>query len=77
MKIVATKTDIANLEPGDIYSEAGAGEWAMLSEGWDERIMPKPHLKPVIGHAAMIRSNDPLPETQGPMTVYRLEIVKD
>lgn len=77
MKIIATKTDLANLEAGDVYSEAGQGEWAMLTEGWDERIAPRPALKPVVGHSVMIRSNDPLPDEQGPRTVYRLQIVKE
>ena len=77
MKIIPRKTDIANLEPGDIYAEAGQGEWAMLTEGWDERIVERPPLQPVVGHQVMVRSNDPLPDGQGPKTVYRLEIVKD
>jgi hypothetical protein len=76
LKIIPRKTDIANLEPGDIYAEAGPGEWAMLTEGWDERVEPRPAPKSVIGHPVFIRSNDPLPE-MGHKTVYRLEIVKD
>lgn len=77
MRIIPTKADIADLEPGDLYAEAGPGEWAMLTEGWDERITPRPALKPVVGHAVMIRSNDPLPDDVGTRTVYRLEIVRE
>jgi hypothetical protein len=77
VRIIPVKTDISNLEPGDIYAEAGPGEWAMLTEGWDDRIVPRPDLKPVVGHTVMIRSNDPLPDDAGPRTVYRLEIVKE
>ena len=77
MRIVATKTDIGNLEPGDIYSEAGPGEWAMLTEGWDERIAPRPALAPVVGHAVFLRSNDPLPDTAPSKTVYRIDVVKE
>jgi hypothetical protein len=66
VRIIATKTAIRDLKPGDLFSDMGGSHWNLEMSG---RVSPQ----------AYIRTNDATDDdiSKDSMYVYRLTIVKE
>lgn len=66
MKVIATKVKVGELEPGDLFSDAGPDKWAEATRS-DRDIC-------VLGVQVYIRTDDECPESRAEEDIYRITI---